>query len=69
MRTAIAQIHRSSDDRVLLGLCGGMGHKWGIPVTIVRLVVVGLAAGLVGFAYFASVFAPELRTKDVPRPR
>ena len=62
-------LYRSSDDRMLLGLCGGMGHKWGIPVTIVRLVVVGLAIGFVGFAYFAGVFAPELRTKKVPRPK
>jgi phage shock protein PspC (stress-responsive transcriptional regulator) len=62
-------LYRSSDDRVLLGLCGGMAHKWGIPATIVRLVFVGLAAGLVGFAYFAGVFAPELRTKNVPRTK
>jgi phage shock protein PspC (stress-responsive transcriptional regulator) len=62
-------LYRSSDDRVLLGLCGGMAHKWGVPATIVRMVVVGLAIGLVGLAYFAGVFAPELRTKNIPRPK
>jgi phage shock protein PspC (stress-responsive transcriptional regulator) len=62
-------LYRSSDDRVLLGLCGGMAHKWGVPATIVRLVVVGLAGCVVGLAYFAGVFAPELRTRNVPRSK
>lgn len=30
--------YRSSDDRFLAGICGGLAHKWGRPTFLVRLV-------------------------------
>jgi phage shock protein PspC (stress-responsive transcriptional regulator) len=40
-------MRRSSDGRVLAGICGGISQKTGIDVTILRIgfVLVGLFAG------------------------
>ena len=32
--------YRSSDDKMLAGVCAGLAHKWDLPVIAVRLAVV-----------------------------
>lgn len=32
-------VYRSSDDRVLAGVCGGLAHKWGMSSTGLRIIV------------------------------
>jgi phage shock protein PspC (stress-responsive transcriptional regulator) len=59
------QLYRSSDDRWLLGLCGGLAHRWGVPTILVRL---GMALfACVGWAYPLCIKLPALPTKGVPR--
>ncbi|MGH8162536.1 MAG: PspC domain-containing protein [Gammaproteobacteria bacterium] len=32
-------LYRSSDDRVLGGVCGGLAHKWRMNATALRIIV------------------------------
>ncbi len=32
-------VYRSSDDRVLGGICGGLADKWGMNATALRIIV------------------------------
>ena len=41
------QLFRSRDDRMIAGVCGGLGEYFGIDATIIRLLFV--------FGFFASV--------------
>jgi len=57
--------YRSADDRVLLGLCGGLAHRFGLPVLGVRAVM--LLLGPVGWAYPLCWFLETRPTKAAPR--
>ena len=61
-------IYCSSDDRKVLGLCGGLAHKYGLPVTAIRFAVFLSLFAMVGWLYFVGLFLPKLPTKGVPRP-
>ena len=52
----------------MLGLAGGLAHKFGVPVGVVRVLVVISMFFAIGFAYLAGFFLPKLPTKGVPRP-
>lgn len=43
------RLYRSQEDRMVAGICGGMGEVYGIDPTLIRLglVFLGLATGLV----------------------
>ncbi len=43
------RLYRSREDRMIAGICGGMGELYGIDPTLIRLglVFVGLATGIV----------------------
>ncbi len=60
-----SRLYRSSDDRLLLGLCGGLAHRWGVPTILVRMGMALFAA--VGWAYPICVALSALPTKGVPR--
>lgn len=55
-------LYRSSDDRMVLGVCAGMAHKWNVPVPAVRVAVALLFPLMVGCAYFFGAFLPALPT-------
>lgn len=61
-------LYCSSDERIVLGLAGGLAHKYGLPVGVVRVFVVISMFFAIGFAYLAGFFLPKLPTKGVPRP-
>jgi phage shock protein PspC (stress-responsive transcriptional regulator) len=56
-------LYRSRTDRMLLGVCGGLGAYWGIDPTVVRVLAVLLAwmsAGAAFIVYFVlAVLVPE----------
>jgi phage shock protein C len=61
------RLYRSADDRVVFGLCGGLAHRWGVPATLIRLLMLVLVCGMVGLAYPFAIFLPALPTKGRPR--
>jgi phage shock protein PspC (stress-responsive transcriptional regulator) len=56
--------YRSADDRWLLGLCGGLAHRLGMPTILVRTILILLAP--VGLTYPLCVFMESRPTKDAP---
>jgi len=57
-------LRRSRDDRVIAGVCGGLGRYLGVEPILLRIVVVVLAiAGGSGFLFYivAWLFIPEER--------
>lgn len=60
-------IYCSSDDRFLLGLCGGLAHKFGLPSASMRVIVFISLFFAIGWFYFVGIFLPKLPTKNVPR--
>jgi phage shock protein C len=57
------KLYRSRSDRMMFGICGGLGHYFGIDTTIVRLFfVLGciFSGGVFGLAYLVMLFVvPE----------
>lgn len=58
--------YRSADEKLLLGLCGGVAHRFGVPAILVRTILVLLAP--IGWAYPLCVFMEARPTKDIPNP-
>ena len=48
---AVRKLYRSRDDRMIAGICGGLGNMFSIDSTFIRLIVVLLCiiTGLVPF--------------------
>ncbi len=63
------RFYRSSDERLVLGLCSGLAHRWGVPVLLVRAGIVVLVCLMVGWAYPFSVIFPAIPTKHVRKAR
>jgi len=60
-------IYCSSDQKIILGLCGGLAHKFGLPPAAMRLIVFVSLWFLVGWLYLIGIFLPKLPTKNVRR--
>jgi phage shock protein PspC (stress-responsive transcriptional regulator) len=59
-------LYRSSDESIVLGLAGGLAHKFDVPVAAMRAIICGLSCFGVGlFFYFVGIFLPKLPTKNV----
>jgi phage shock protein C len=65
------RLHRSRRDRVVAGVCGGLGEYFGIDPTVVRLafVAVALAGGASVLAYIILALLLPEATGDEPTPR
>ena len=63
-----AGLYRSSDQRLLLGVCAGLAHKLGLPVISIRIAAFLSLYVLVGWAYFLGAALPALPTKPAPAP-
>ncbi len=62
-------LYRSSDERMVLGVCAGFAHKWKVPVMAVRVAIALLFPLLMGWAYFLGAFLPALPTKPSEEDR
>jgi len=55
----------STDDKVILGFCGGLAHKFKTNVRTVRILVfIGLFF-YIGWFYFIGLFLPKHPTKNI----
>ncbi len=61
-------LYCSTDDKVLIGLCGGLAHKFGLDVGYVRAGMFLIGFFVIWLPYLLGFFLPRLPTKGVPRP-
>jgi len=61
-------LYCSSDEKMVLGLCGGLAHKFGVPVSVVRVVVFFVLMFVLSTPYLVGIFRPKVPTRGVPRP-
>ena len=50
MAEKVRKLYRSSQDKMLAGICGGLGEMFSVDSTMVRLVVAALALFTLGTA-------------------
>ncbi len=66
-------LRRSNSDRILLGVCGGIGQRLGIDSNLVRLIWVAFSIGSVGMGVLVYVavglILPEAAPLDVAKER
>ncbi len=66
------KLYRSQKDRMIGGVCGGLGEYFGIDPTIVRLLFVAFALaggpGLIAYLVFLIVVPDESTVASTPRP-
>ena len=61
-------LYCSSDDRIVLGLCGGLAHKFGTPTAAMRFLVFISFFFFIGWLYLVGIFLPKLPTKNTTTP-
>jgi phage shock protein PspC (stress-responsive transcriptional regulator) len=61
-------LYCSTDDKVLIGLCGGLAHKFGLDVGYVRAGVFLVGFFVIWLPYLLGFFLPRLPTKGISRP-
>ena len=61
-------LYCSSDEKLVLGLCGGLAHKFGVQVSVVRVVVFFVMMFVLWIPYLVGIFLPKVPTRGVPRP-
>ncbi len=64
MNTGYKQLTRSTTDRMIAGVCGGIGHYAGIDPTVVRLMAVllfflGMGPGILLAYFIMMIIIPE----------
>lgn len=67
--TGTRRLRKSSTDRVLFGVCGGLGQYFDVDPVFIRIifVVLGLSCGTGFFLYLAlAVFVPKEGADDAP---
>lgn len=50
MAEKVRKLYRSSNDKMLAGICGGLGEMFSVDSTMIRLVVAALALFTLGTA-------------------
>ncbi|HEX8990060.1 MAG TPA: PspC domain-containing protein [Anaerolineales bacterium] len=68
MNTGYKQLTRSTDNRMIAGVCGGLGHYTNIDPTMIRLVAV-LLLFLSGPAAIVSYLIMALIVPEQPIPQ
>ncbi|MCX6799745.1 MAG: PspC domain-containing protein [Candidatus Falkowbacteria bacterium] len=66
MKNKIEKLHRSSNNRVFAGICGGLGEYFGIDPVIFRILFVALTLMNGGFLllYFILIFVIPLKGQE-----
>jgi phage shock protein PspC (stress-responsive transcriptional regulator) len=57
--------YRSSDEKIILGVCGGLAHKFDIQLGLVRVGVFISLFFFIGWFYLGGFFIPKLPTKGI----
>lgn len=58
------KLYRSNSDKMIAGVCGGLGHYFGVDPTLIRLLfalllVFGVGSGIILYIVLAIVIPPE----------
>ena len=61
-------LYCSSDERMILGLCGGLAHKFGVQLGVMRAIVFLFGVFVLWVPYLIGIFLPKLPTRGMPRP-
>ena len=64
-KTDLDGFYCSSDDKMILGLCGGLAHKFNFSVSGMRLIMFISMFFAVGWIYLAGFVLPNRPTKNV----
>jgi len=59
--TSYPGLYCSSDDKIIFGLCGGLSHKFGLPVGLIRIIAF-FSAGFF-YVYIIGIFLSKYPTK------
>ena len=57
------KLYRSEDNKIFLGICGGIGEYFGVDPVVIRVIFVGLI-----FAGFSGILAYIVAAFVVPKP-
>ena len=60
------RLYRSNDERMLLGVCGGIAERWGVDPTLVRLAFVAAFFLGPGLLAYIACFLVVPRAKALP---
>jgi len=69
MTNEYKRLYRSTDDRMVAGVCGGIADYFGIDPTLVRLVFVFGALGTVSGLFWAYLIMAIIVPEEVPASR
>ena len=69
MANEYKRLYRSSDDRMISGVCAGIADYFGIDPTLVRLIFVFGALGTVSGLFWAYVIMAIVVPEEVPASR
>ena len=69
MSSETKRLYRSSDDRMIAGVCAGIADYFGIDPTLVRLLFVFGALGTVSGLFWAYVIMAIVVPEEVPASR
>lgn len=58
------KLYRSRDQRMIAGICGGIGEYFGVDPTLIRLILVGLV--FVGFSGFVAYLIAWIIIPEAP---
>ncbi len=71
MNTGYKQLRRSTTNRMIAGVCGGLGEYANIDPTVVRLIAVvlfflGMGPGIILAYFIMMIVIPEEPTTQIP---
>ena len=69
MASETKKLYRSSDDRMVAGVCAGIADYFGIDPTLVRLIFVFGALGTVSGLFWAYLIMAIVVPEEVPASR
>jgi phage shock protein C len=61
-------LRRSSSNKMLMGVCGGMGEKWGIDANLIRLIWAAFALGTMGMGALVYLLVGLLLPSEAQLP-
>jgi len=72
MTKLVKRLYKSNDNKVIFGVCGGVGEYYNVDPVLIRLaylmltVFTAFAPGIIGY-FIASIIIPEARTHPLAK--